>query len=222
MSGVLASLAGLIVFVSGCAAQESTSLAPLPPPPLEINETSFPISKDPESPSASIRGGSDESDWTAKNPRPWKYVVIHHSATERGSAESFDRSHRSRGMDEMGYHFVITNGSGGADGRIEVGARWRNQKWGAHTGRTPGNEYNNYGIGICLVGVFNERLPSEAQLASLRRLVVFLTSTYDIAPQNVVGHCDAPEANTECPGEKLHAYLNTTFRGSLSALAARE
>ena len=42
--------------------------------------------------------------------RQWRYVVLHHSATDSGSAAEFDKLHRRRGWDELGYHFVITNG----------------------------------------------------------------------------------------------------------------
>jgi hypothetical protein len=148
--------------------------------------------------------------------RPWRYVVIHHSATAGGNAELFDASHRrDRGWDELGYHFVIDNGRGGPDGRVEVGSRWSKQKHGAHCGGTPNNEYNELGIGICLVGDFNRRLPSSPQLASLDRLVAYLAETYDIRPENVITHRDAPGANTECPGGLFHAYVHGRFKEML-------
>src|SRR5690349_17176054 len=40
-------------------------------------------------------------------PRAWKWIVIHHSASPSGSAAVFDREHRERGFDELGYDFVI-------------------------------------------------------------------------------------------------------------------
>lgn len=157
--------------------------------------------------------------WQARNPRPWRYIVIHHSATSSGSAASFDIIHRRRGWDELGYHFVIDNGRGGPDGRVEVGSRWKSQKHGAHCGGTPDNEYNELGIGICLVGDFTGHMPSEAQLASLRELTFYLMRTYRIPPENVIGHYQAPLAHTACPGGRLQAYVNSTFRAG--ALASR-
>ena len=146
----------------------------------------------------------------------WRHIVIHHSATDRGSAASFDKMHRERNhWDEMGYHFVIDNGRGGPDGIVEVGSRWHKQKWGAHCGQTPNNEYNDYGIGICLVGNFQERMPSARQLASLKKLVRFLAERYGIAAANIIGHTDAPNARTACPGRKFHAYLMGRFRREL-------
>jgi N-acetyl-anhydromuramyl-L-alanine amidase AmpD len=157
-----------------------------------------------------------------KAARPWRYIVIHHSATDSGSAGAFDAQHRRRGWDELGYHFVIDNGQGGPDGNIEVGSRWRSQKWGAHCGGTPNNEYNNYGIGICLVGDFSSSPPSEAQLAALRRLAADLALTYGISPEDIICHCDAPNATTECPGAALRAYVRGTLRRTVvNAYASR-
>ena len=155
--------------------------------------------------------------WIPSVPaRPWRWIVIHHSATHFGSARVFDRAHRARGWDELGYHFVIDNGHGGRDGRVEVGSRWIKQKWGAHCGGTPNNEYNNYGIGICLVGDFSKTLPSNRQLRSLRKLLIFLMRRYRIPPSNVIGHRDAPGASTACPGNAFYRYLNTVLRPELS------
>ena len=152
----------------------------------------------------------------ASPPRPWRWIVIHHSATEFGSARLFDRAHRARGWDEMGYHFVIDNGHGGRDGKVEVCSRWVKQKWGAHCGGTPNNEYNNYGIGICLVGNFSKKLPSARQLRSLKKLLIFLMQRYNIPPSNVIGHRDAPGARTACPGDAFYRYLNNVLRPELS------
>src|SRR5205809_827024 len=68
-----------------------------------------------------------------------------------GSAAEFDKYHRSKGWDGLGYHFVIGNGTGSGDGQVEVGYRWKRQMVGAHAGNA---EYNQRGIGICLVGDF--------------------------------------------------------------------
>ena len=146
--------------------------------------------------------------WQATGKRKWTYIVIHHSAGESGNARQFDLAHRKRGWDEMGYHFVITNGDGGSDGAVEVGSRWRKQKWGAHCGGTLNNEYNEHGIGICLVGDFSTALPSSAQRASLRKLVAYLARTHDIPLANIITHRDAPNAKTCCPGERCHQYVH--------------
>jgi len=132
---------------------------------------------------------------TVRTPFPWRYVVIHHSASASGDAQAFDAQHKKRGWDGLGYHFVIGNGTSSGIGEIEVGYRWAHQLQGAHAGSYI---YNRYGIGVCLVGNFDQGHPSGTQLASLERLVAYLMDTYRIPPSNVIVHRDVRE--TKCPG----------------------
>ncbi|MEM7392674.1 MAG: N-acetylmuramoyl-L-alanine amidase [Verrucomicrobiota bacterium] len=106
------------------------------------------------------------------NRRKWKYIVVHHSATSSGNAESFDRVHRKRGMQNgLAYHFVIGNGRDSGDGEIEIGRRWTRQLSGGHVGTW---KYNAYGIGICLVGNFEKQKPTHQQITSLKELIGYL------------------------------------------------
>lgn len=131
------------------------------------------------------------------NPK-WTHVIIHHSATDSGSAQSFDRFHRGKGWDELGYHFVIGNGTQTPDGMIEVGARWHKQKHGAHC-KTPDNYFNEHGIGICLVGDFTKTRPTRKQLTSLYHLSRFLSDSCGIPADRITTHC-AVTNHTKCPG----------------------
>ncbi len=213
----------LFLAAAGCSNQPRTILTDLP---RHSAIQSFPLRPDTVSPVNPVSPPREHvaaplvtvpSEWVpAVNERPWRWIVIHHSATDKGSAAIFDLSHRNRGWDELGYHFVIDNGRGGADGLVEIGSRWTKQKWGAHCGKTPNNEYNNYGIGICLVGDSSEKLPSAKQLAGLKKLLLVLMDRYKITPARVIGHRDAPGASTECPGDAMYYYLNNTLRPELA------
>ena len=199
-----------VAVLTGCAAAPPEPLTALPSHQLELlTPPAVPKVDKPDAPRPET---TQQSQWDVKDGRPWRYVVIHHSDSDFGNAEVFDAWHRSRGFDELGYHFVITNGRGAGDGQVQVGSRWTKQKWGAHTGGTPDNEYNNFGIGICVVGTFGSQSPSAAQLESLRRLTLYLARKYHIAPENVIGHRDAPNARTDCPGDELYEHLNNTLR----------
>jgi N-acetylmuramoyl-L-alanine amidase len=132
--------------------------------------------------------------------RPWRWIVVHHSASDNGSAAAFDAFHRNtRHWDELGYHFVIGNGTGSADGLVEVGSRWPKQKWGAHCRVGDIEEYNNFGIGICLVGDFEKHRPTVAQMASLTKLVDYLATKYHIDDSHIIGHGTVDD--TKCPGK---------------------
>ena len=150
--------------------------------------------------------------WKPRVPaRDWKWIVIHHSATPTGSMAYFDKEHKAKGWDGIGYHFVIGNGTSTADGQVEVTQRWPLQKWGAHA-KTADNRFNEQGIGICLVGNFDVERPSPQQMRNLSRLVSHLMHTYNIPAQNVVGHRDTKP--TDCPGR----YVNlASIRSSASA-----
>jgi len=217
-------LLALLPTVCGCPAPGNTQLGPVPQHRLDLDLASAPARPTVHigRPVTVSRPKPKVSDpWKSTGYRLWRYIVIHHSATERGNADTFDAAHRKRGWDELGYHFVIDNGRGGPDGRIEVGPRWKKQKWGAHTGGTPNNEYNNHGIGICLVGDFSKHMPSSRQLSALRRLVKHLVSKHGISPENVIGHCDGPNASTACPGRRLLRWVNRDLRSDVRTQLAR-
>lgn len=110
----------------------------------------------------------------------WQGIVIHHSATEGGTVESFDSYHKQIGFDEIGYHYVIYK-----DGSVHEGRSLN--KVGAHAkGR------NKTHIGICLVG--NETF-TKAQILELGLLNLYLSDKYNI--KSIERH------HEQCPGEGL-------------------
>ncbi len=176
---------------------------PVPPPAWIDPDTAL---TDPESPTA--------PDWTpldpiATNPwrptispRDWKYIVLHHTASDAGNVEVIHNQHR-KNKDKngkhwlgIGYHFVIGNGQGMDDGEIEPTFRWKQQMPGAHAGVT---EYNQRGVGIVLVGNFELSKPTPRQLKSVKELVAILSREYAIDAEHVIGHGDVKA--TECPGQ---------------------
>jgi N-acetylmuramoyl-L-alanine amidase len=133
------------------------------------------------------------------NTRQWDYIVIHHSATQKGNALTINDAHHKRGFaGGMGYHFLIDNGTLGKQmGQIEVGSRWVKQENGAHANAAGMNEH---GIGISLVGNFSEHRVPESQMEPLIFLVNVLRDHYGIPYERVIRHNDVPGKNTECPG----------------------
>ena len=110
-----------------------------------------------------------------KVDRPWRYIVLHHSASASGNYDQIDAEHRKiLGIDGCGYHFVIGNGTGSRDGQIEVSQRWINQKQGAHTRNARTHDADEYGIGICLVGNFDQQPSSSKQIAATKALIDYL------------------------------------------------
>jgi hypothetical protein len=139
-----------------------------------------------------------------KPARVWKYIVLHHSGGELDTIESIDRNHRQRTDRSgkpwlgIGYHLVIGNGRETIDGEIKPTFRWRDQLHGAHAGHP---DYNDHGIGICLIGNLEDRPPTARQLEATRRLVQTLCREYTIPRENVIPHRSVRP--TQCPGQQF-------------------
>jgi len=211
-------LAIALAMLSGCVDESADANLPpvrlAPPTVLAAPEPSYPAASTsllrpatPEPPLAPERFPSAPvsdvpASWIPRVPaNHWTWIIIHHSDSAYGSAAIINQWHQARGFDELGYHFVIGNGTNSGDGQIEVGPRWPKQKWGAHDNALD-NRYNTNGIGICLVGNFNDTHPTPKQMHSLIRLVVYLMRTYDIPPDRVLGHGETKV--TQCPGRFLN------------------
>jgi N-acetylmuramoyl-L-alanine amidase len=151
--------------------------------------------------------GPEESAGRASNflpevtARRWTTIVLHHSATSGGSVESIDAVHRQQKDAAgnpwlgIGYHFVVGNGHSMGDGEIRPTFRWKKQLAGAHAGK---REENEHGIGICLIGNFDDNPPTEKQVAAVRTLVKTLAARYAIGRSRVLRHQDV--GATLCPG----------------------
>ena len=172
-------LAGVFLGKPGFASAPGSAI----PQEQAVRQLSEIIRPDPDAP----RG-----DWTS--------IVLHHSASLRGSAKSFDEFHRAvKGWRCLGYDFVIGNGTDTPDGMIEAGPRWKKQEAGAHANSA---EYNNHGIGICLVGNFETEPPTPEQYENLKNLMIALMREYHIPKTRIFGHTQIRQGGgTICPGK---------------------
>lgn len=141
----------------------------------------------------------------------WQAIVIHHSATPGGKPDALDALAREQGLKELGYHFVIGNGNGMADGELFVGRRWRDQVPGAHVGGKDGDWYNQRSIGLCVVGDGDKGRLSEAQEERLAELTASLCRRLGISPSRVYLHSDL--APTTSPGRLFPA---ASFRADVA------
>ncbi len=159
--------------------------------------------------SCEISASWNDKYYKRKGYKGWKYIVIHHSATSSGSAASFHKYHTDQGYGGLCYHFVIGNGRGSGEGKIETGFRWKDQIAGTHC-TINSWEYNIFGIGICLVGNFNNSNPKRKQMTNLIKLIKKLKKENNIPNNRIIGHRDVPWDDnpdkfeqTACPGKKI-------------------
>lgn len=117
-------------------------------------------------------------------------IIIHCSATQAGmdfSAKDIDCWHRARGMNEIGYHYVVR-----LDGSVEPGREVA--RMGAHC-----IGWNERSIGICYIGGLDAGghpadTRTRAQKETLKRLIEELKQRYGIV--TVMGHRDtSPDLN---------------------------
>jgi hypothetical protein len=181
----------------------SPTVSPQVASPQPMAVPSLPTITVPAQPQAPAFPPSLTASWKPNAAaRDWKHIVIHHTASNRGSVASIHESHLQRkdGSGKpwkgIGYHFVVGNGHGMGDGEVEPTFRWREQTAGAHAGTA---EYNQSGIGIAVVGNFDEEPPTAAQLNAVKQLVGELKSEYGIPAENVIGHGEIKA--TACPGK---------------------
>jgi N-acetylmuramoyl-L-alanine amidase len=155
---------------------------------------------------------SDYNEWYFKQSdiyKGWKYIVIHHSATSAGSVKAFHKFHTRQGYGGIAYHFVIGNGNGMKDGEVKETFRWKQKISGTHVSVNSW-ENNIFGIGIALVGNFENTQPTKAQMLSLKKLISRLKNSHNIKNKNIFGHKhvkhDDGSGKTEqtaCPGKKF-------------------
>ncbi|MDR0361658.1 MAG: peptidoglycan recognition protein family protein [Planctomycetota bacterium] len=140
-------------------------------------------------------------------------ITIHHEGSGKGNSDAnptqvaatlrlIQKQHRQRmGAGDIGYHFVIDR-----SGMIWQGRDWKYQ--GAHTSGA-----NSHNIGVMLLGNFEFQQPTQAQLASLKRLTLSLMRKYGLSCKDIYGHADF--CNTQCPGKHLKPHVNAMKQGAL-------
>jgi hypothetical protein len=215
----------LVASAGGCTANKKGIIADLPEPVFSSTQPApaiatipiVPVTTHQQAPDITPTPPPRNTRWDPPGAlsRRWQCIVIHHSAGNAGGAASFDRAHRAKGWDELGYHFVIGNGSDTPDGRVEVGSRWYKQKHGAHC-KTPNNHYNEHGIGICLVGNFERSSPTPRQWQSLEELLAYLMESCQISPTQIYTH-GGVTGRTACPGRNFSLWR---LKQSLTSMAA--
>lgn len=139
-------------------------------------------------------------------PRRWEYIVIHHSAGNYGTIEFLQEVHRERQggdpIDAIPYHYVIGNGNGLGMGEVASDMRRELNLWGAHL--SGNNTLKNFlGLGVCLIGNFEEHDVPAPQFDALVALTRSLMQQYGIPAENVGFHGRIQGESTKCPGSRF-------------------
>lgn len=128
----------------------------------------------------------------------WDSIVIHHSGSGFGTPESIESQQRDRGIQSLGYHFLVGNGNGIGDGELHVGMRWLRQNPGAHAVGPRADQLNQRAIGICLVGNGERSGFTDGQIDRLVELVASLSVKLGIPRDRIYLQSDV--ADVRNPG----------------------
>jgi hypothetical protein len=143
-----------------------------------------------------IEESDDESVRSKRKEYPPTHIILHHSASpQTQSFEALNAYHREKWNFRStlgfyaGYQYVIEQNGTITQARADT-------EEGAHT---LGNNKNT--IGVCLMGNFEEDLPTAEQEQSLRSILREKMKRWNIPVENIMFHRDY--ANTLCPGDKI-------------------
>ncbi len=163
----------------------------------------------------------DRDDWCSNcpgdaTPQPTEvsHIIVHHSAGTNSANDwgaivraIWDLHVNTNGWDDIGYNWLID-----PDGIIYEGRG--NDLQGAHF-----CSKNSLTMGVCLLGTFTNRAPTDQAISSLRSLLAWKSTERNIDPDgsslhapsegvltNISGHRDG--CSTACPGDRFYPLLD--------------
>lgn len=146
-----------------------------------------------------------------------KYIILHHSVsgdhpTLPNVGAIRDYHVKVNGWVDVGYHFLLDR----INGHMEIVCGRMLDERGAHCKEM---DFNESGIGICVIGNFDQEPPPLDTMATLRHLCRSLMGQFGIKAVDVIGHreaqalgCIPVEKRKTCPGKSFDMDL---FRDSL-------
>lgn len=128
-------------------------------------------------------------------------IIVHHSGSDKSTLESMSEYHTAdkpdgHGWPRLSYHFVIHYGDVFVINDIDL-----------LTYHARG--YNARSIGICIIGNYENKLPSTSDVRALHNLILILN--FVLPGLKVLGHRDV--SNTLCPGKNLYDVVHNLFDG---------
>ncbi len=101
----------------------------------------------------------------------------------------------TKGWGDVAYHYFV-----GSDGQIYAG---RDEAFQGDSG----TKYDLDGrLLICFIGDFRAKLPTEAAIDALVRLIRHKKQQYRVPAHQVFTHREL--GKTDCPGDKLHVWVD--------------
>lgn len=128
-----------------------------------------------------------------------EYLIVHHTGRHNDFPLFIKLRHiYLRKWEDIGYHYLIGNSRlFTKDGKIYNGRPETIE--GAHT-----KGYNKNSLGICLIGNFDKKSPSQKQIKTLLRFLVQKKEENQIPIKNILGHHETFNSQKTCPGKMIN------------------
>ena len=112
----------------------------------------------------------------------WDFIEVYYSGTNVGDIEEITRFNGFTNSEDVNYHFLVCNGTGGTNGKIQATTKWHRQR--AALG---GQDWfgNNQTVRICVVADGIKFLPTDCQLKRTTGLVEVLARKFDISAKRI-------------------------------------
>ena len=129
--------------------------------------------------------------------RKWQKIIVHHSLTKDNQTVNWGAIRKyhveNLGWSDIGYHFGVEF----VNGVLKI--QWGRplDMDGAHT-----RGANEYSIGICLIGNYDNSPPSRNQIEKLSELILSICLLFGINPVNIYPHSHFA-TNKSCPGSRF-------------------
>jgi hypothetical protein len=125
----------------------------------------------------------------AQSPSRWNCIEIYYSGTRGGDVKQLASRDGLARQEDINCHFVICNGAGGEDGKIQPTEKWQRQ-WPVIPSSTWYGSRQT--IRICVVADGVNVLPTDCQIRRAEALVEELRKRFPITPESVYQPRDWP------------------------------
>lgn len=112
----------------------------------------------------------------------WNRLEIFYSRTSSGNIDLLAKLSGLTGSEDLNFHFLVCNGSGGVDGQIQSTERWGRQRPALSGGNWYGTAQT---IRICVIGNGPRKMPSSYQIKRTCALAELLSRKYGISARQI-------------------------------------
>ena len=117
----------------------------------------------------------------------WKSIKIYYSQTTSGNIHQLAFLSGLADTEDINCHYVICNGFGGGDGKIQTTQKWRTQNPVTHSWLSPEPQDTNeqQTIFICVIADGKVAPPTKQQMKMTEALIKGLCRKFNIKPEAV-------------------------------------